>query len=95
MKKSGVLTSVHIVGWEMLKLEHSESNRNNFEANSVANRKPMQIRKDRCDVTELRFLCDHSSKSNLNTLKALLKSSTQFYIEIPQQFYIEIPQTHV
>ena len=30
----------------------------------------MQIRKDRCDVAEPRFLCDNSSKSNLDTLKA-------------------------
>ena len=57
------------IGW-LLRLEHSESNRGNFETNSVANRKPMQIRKDRCDVAEPRFLCDNSSKSILNTLKA-------------------------
>ena len=30
----------------------------------------MQIRKDRCDVAEPRFLCDNSSKSILDTLKA-------------------------
>ena len=30
----------------------------------------MQIRKNRCDVAEPRFLCDHSSKSILDTLKA-------------------------
>ena len=30
----------------------------------------MQIRKNRCDATELRFLGDHSSKSILNKLKA-------------------------
>ena len=57
------------VGW-LLKLELSESNRSNFEANSVANWKPMQIWKDRCDVAEPRFLCDNSSKSILDTLKA-------------------------
>ena len=57
------------IGW-LLKLEHSESNRSNIEANSVANRKPMQIRKNRCDVAEPRFLCDHSSKSVLDPLKA-------------------------
>ena len=56
-------------GW-LLKLEHSEGNRSNFKANSVANRKPMQIRKNRCDVAEPRFFCDHSSKSILDTLKA-------------------------
>ena len=53
-----------------MRLEHSESNCSNFETNSVANRKPMQIRKDRCDVAEPRFLCDNSSKSILDTLKA-------------------------
>ena len=57
------------IGW-LLKLKHSESNRSNFKDNSVANRKPMQIRKSRCDVAEPRFLCDHSSKSVLDTLKA-------------------------
>ena len=57
------------IGW-LLKLEHSESNRSNFKANSVANRKPMQIRKNRCDVAETRFFCDHLSKSILETLKA-------------------------
>ena len=57
------------IGW-LLRLEHSESNCSNFETNSVANRKPMQIRKDRCDVAEPRFLCDNSSKSILDTLKA-------------------------
>ena len=39
----------------LLKLQHPESNRSNFKANSVANRKPMQIRKNRCDVAEPRF----------------------------------------
>ena len=57
------------IGW-LLKLEYPESNRSDFKANSVANRKPMQIRKNRCDVAEPRFLCDHSSKSILNMLKA-------------------------
>ena len=57
------------IGW-LLRLEHSESNCSNFKANSVANRKPMQIRKDRCDVAEPRHLCDNSSKSILDTLKA-------------------------
>ena len=57
------------IGW-LLKLEYPESNRSNFEANSVANRKPMRIRKNRCDVAEPRFLCDHSSESILNMLKA-------------------------
>ena len=57
------------IGW-LLKLEDSESNRGIFETNSVANRKPMQIRKDRCDVTEPRFLCDNSSKTILDKLKA-------------------------
>ena len=75
-KKSGVLAPVHIswdercnIGW-LLRLEHSESNRGNFETNSVANRKPMQIRKDRCDVAEPRFLCNNSSKNIPDTLKA-------------------------
>ena len=36
--------------------------------NSVVNQKPMQIRKDRCDVAEPRFLCDNSSKSILDML---------------------------
>ena len=45
-------------------------NRSNFETNSVANRKPIQIRKNRCDVAEPRFLCDNSSKSIPDTLKA-------------------------
>ena len=57
------------IGW-LLKLEHSESTRSNFETNSVANRKPMQIRKDKCDVAEPRFLGDNSSKSILETLNA-------------------------
>ena len=57
------------IGW-LLKLEQSESNSSNFETNSVANREPMQIRKNRCDVAEPRFLCDNSSKIILDTLKA-------------------------
>ena len=57
------------IGW-LLRLEHSESNRGNLETNSVANRKPMQIRENRRNVAEPRFLCDNSSKSILNTLKA-------------------------
>ena len=57
------------IGW-LLKLEYPESNRSNFKANSVANRKPMQIRKNRRDVAEPRFLCDHSNKSILDMLKA-------------------------
>ena len=57
------------VGW-LLRLEHSESNRSNFKTNSGANRKPMQIRKYGRDVAEPRLLCDNSSKSILNTLKA-------------------------
>ena len=57
------------IGW-LLRLEHSESNRGNFETNSVANRKPMQIRENRRNFAEPRFLCDNSSKSILNTLKA-------------------------
>ena len=65
----------YIFGWEkkigwLMRLEHSESNRNNFKTNSVANREPMQIRKDRCDVAEPRLLCNNSSKSILDTLKA-------------------------
>ena len=61
------------IGW-LLKLEHSESNRSNFETNSVTNREPMQIRDDWCDhydVAEPRFLCDNSSKSIPDTLKAI------------------------
>ena len=55
----------------LLKLLHLHvSNRSDFKANSVANRKPMQIRENRCDVAEPRFLCDHPSKSVLDTLKA-------------------------
>ena len=46
------------IGW-LLKSEYPGSNRSNFKANSVANRKPMQIRKNRCDVAEPRFLCNH------------------------------------
>ena len=57
------------IGW-LLKLYHPVSNRSDFKANSVANRKPMQIRENRCDVAEPRFLCDHPSKSVLDTLKA-------------------------
>ena len=57
------------IGW-LLKLEYPEKNRSDFKANSVANRKPMQIRKNRCNVAEPRFLCDHSSESILNMLKA-------------------------
>ena len=57
------------IGW-LLKLEYPESNRSDFKANSVANRKPMQIRKNRCNVAEPRFLCNHSSEGILNMLKA-------------------------
>ena len=73
MKKSGVLAPVRIerckIGW-LLKLEHSESNLSSFKADSVANRKPMQIRKKRGDVAEPRFLCNYPSKSILVTLNA-------------------------
>ena len=41
-----------------LRLLYLKSNRSNFKANSVANWKPMQIRKNRCVVTEQRYLCD-------------------------------------
>ena len=58
------------IGW-LLRLEHSESNSGNFETNSVANRKPMQLRENRRNVAEPRFLCDNSSKSILNTLKEI------------------------
>ena len=56
------------IGW-LLKLEHLKNNRSNFKTNSVANRKPMQVRKNRCDATEPRFLGNHSSKSILDKLK--------------------------
>ena len=56
------------IGW-LLKLEYPESNCSDFKANSVANRKPMQIRMNRCNVAEPRFLCNHSSKSILHMLK--------------------------
>ena len=56
--------------WWLLKLEHLKSNRSNFKTNSVANRKPMQFRKNRCDATEPRYLGNHSSKSILDKLKA-------------------------
>ena len=52
LKQSGVLAPVHILEWEMPDRlaaeiwEHPESNRSDFKANSVANRKPMQIRKE-------------------------------------------------
>ena len=73
------------IGW-LLKLEHSESNRSDFKANSVANRKPMQIRKNRCDVAEPRFLCDHSSKSILDTFKialmALVGAAPEYLMEL-------------
>ena len=49
---------------------HPKSDHSNFKTNSMANRKPMQIRKNRCDATEPRFLGDHSSKSILDKLKA-------------------------
>ena len=42
------------IGW-LLKLQHPVSNRSDFKANSVANRKPMQIGENRCDVAEPRF----------------------------------------
>ena len=57
------------IGW-LLKLEYPKSNRSDFKGNSVANRKPMQIRKNRRNVAEPRFLCDNSSESILNMLKA-------------------------
>ena len=42
-----------------------------LKTNSMANGKPMQIRKNRCDATETepRFLGDQSSKSILDKLK--------------------------
>ena len=48
-----------------------KSNRSNFKTNSMANGKPMQIRKNRCDATETepRFFGDQSSKSILDKLK--------------------------
>ena len=54
----------------LLKLEYPVSNRSDFETNSVANRKPMRIRENRCDAAEPRFLCHYPSKSVLDTLKA-------------------------
>ena len=71
MKKSGVLAPVHIAGGEKQDrmtaeiVAPCEYKRSDFKANSVANRKPMQIRENRCDVAEPRFLCDYPSKSVL------------------------------
>ena len=56
------------IGW-LLKSQHLESNCSNFKANSVANRKLMQIGKNRSNVAEPRFVCDHSSTSILDTLR--------------------------
>ena len=74
MKKSGVLASVDIVGWEMQERMAAEiltplKETKQFK-NSAANQKPKQISKNRCDATEPRILGDHLSKSILDTLKA-------------------------
>ena len=62
------------IGW-LLKLEHPVSNRGNFKTNPVANRKPVEIRKNRRDATEPRFLGDHTSKGILDKLKAIQVSN--------------------
>ena len=55
------------IAW-LLRLEHSERNRSNFETNSAANRKSMQIRKERCDLAEPMLLCDNSSKYRISAI---------------------------
>ena len=45
-----------------MKLQYFESDSGQFETNSVTDGKPVQIRKNRRDVTEPRFLGNNSSK---------------------------------
>ena len=54
------------IGW-LLKLQHIENNHSNFKANFVANWKPMQIRKNRCDVAVSLMMC---SLMRINTFYA-------------------------
>ena len=42
------------IGW-LLELENLESDSGNLEIYSVANRKPMQLRENGCDVAKTRF----------------------------------------
>ena len=60
----------------LLKLQHPVSYRRDFKANSVANRKPMQIRENRCDVA------DHCQWSLSNAM-----SKRSFLIIIEQQVW--------
>ena len=51
-------------------VKESNSDNKKILSNSVAKRKPMQIKENRCDVAEPRLLCNHPSKSILDKLKA-------------------------
>ena len=52
----GIRAAIEI-GW-LLELENLESDSSNLEIYSMANRKPMQIRKNGRDVAKTRFFCN-------------------------------------
>ena len=53
-----------------MKLQYFESDSGQFETNSVTDGKPVQIRKNRRDVTEPRFMGNNSSKCILYKLQS-------------------------
>ena len=55
------------IGW-LLEMENLESDSSNLEIYSVANRKPMQLRKNGRDVAKTRFLSNDPGKCILNKL---------------------------
>ena len=55
------------IGW-LLELENLESYSSNLEIYSVANRKPMQLRENGCDVAKTRFFSNDPGKCILNKL---------------------------
>ena len=73
------------IGW-LLKLEYPESNRSDFKANSVANRKPMQIRKNRCNVGRTEVCCATTRARAFWTCWRRVRFET----DVPDQERVEI-----
>ena len=54
----------------LLVVQHLETSSSNFELYSLANREPVQVSQNRCDVIVTRVLSNNTGKGILNKLKA-------------------------